>query len=142
MPGTLVVRLANRIDEIQRMHTALEEFSRIEEVSPEYTFWLELSLEELITNVILYAWDDGAKHEFEVRMRFDGKSIMVDIVDDGKPFDPTKENVDTGLDGDLQDMRIGGNGIAIVREKMDEMTYKYEDGKNHLTVIKHVDGAG
>ena len=61
--------------------------------------------------------------------------MVIQFLDHGKPFDPlAKEDADTSEEA-LMD-RIGGLGILLVKETMDEVSYSYEDGKNILTILK------
>ena len=49
---------------------------------------INLALDEVLTNVISYAYDDAGAHEIEVRLEVEGEDVVVEVTDDGRPFDP------------------------------------------------------
>ena len=67
----------------------------------------------------------------------DGEYLIFTISDSGIPFDPTKQKpADTTLSA--EERAIGGLGIHLVRQLMDEVTYSREENKNVLTLIKKI----
>ena len=96
---------------------------------------LRLAVEEAVVNVMSYAYPAGQKGEITVRASSDGRSLKIEIIDQGVPFDPTtKELSDTTLSA--EDRQIGGLGILLVRDLMDSINYEREEGKNILTLWK------
>ena len=103
---------------------------------------INLALEEAVTNVMLYAYP-GKSGQVLVecckgeRLKVKGERIVFTITDSGVPFDPTqKEEVDTTLSA--EEREIGGLGIHLVRQIMDEVRYARIDDKNVLTLIKRI----
>jgi sigma-B regulation protein RsbU (phosphoserine phosphatase) len=94
---------------------------------------MNLALEEAVTNVMLYAYPGGSGQvyvEFTPPMTFT-------ITDSGVPFDPTKkEEVDTTLSA--EERPIGGLGIHLVKQIMDEVIYERTEDKNVLTLVKNL----
>ena len=100
---------------------------------------INLALEEAVTNVMLYAYpgrNDGKVFvEFVEVNEPEGKKLIFTISDSGIPFDPTqKEEADITLS--VEERAIGGLGIHLVRQLMDEIVYEREDDKNILTLVK------
>ena len=100
---------------------------------------INLALEEAVTNVMLYAYpgrNDGKVFvEFVEVNEPEGKKLIFTISDSGIPFDPTqKEEADITLSA--EERAIGGLGIHLVRQLMDEIVYEREDDKNILTLVK------
>ena len=62
-------------------------------------------------------------------------AITIEVVDDGKPFDPLNDAPQPDLASDLEDRRVGGLGLHLVRTTMDDMSYRRDQGKNHLTLV-------
>ena len=54
---------------------------------------------------------------------------------DGRPFDPVNDAPEVDVESSVQDRLVGGLGLHIVRTTMDEMSYRREQGKNHLTLV-------
>lgn len=108
-------------------------------VPQELNMPVNLALEEIVSNVMLYAYpkDQSGKVFVEfVRTKTDqGEQLVFTVSDSGKPFDPTqKEDADISLSA--EEREIGGLGIHLVRQLMDEIRYVREEDKNILTLIK------
>ena len=102
---------------------------------------INLALEEAVSNVMLYAYPNTKSGivivEFARTTDDDGDHILFTISDSGIPFDPTQqEEADISLSA--EDRAIGGLGIHLVRKLMDRITYRREDEKNVLTLIKKI----
>ena len=98
---------------------------------------INLALEEAVTNVIMYAYPEGEEGELRLDAVIDDDSLKFILSDKGKEFDPTaKPEPDITLD--VEKRPVGGLGIHLVRKIMDSVSYKRKDGKNILTMIKHI----
>ena len=94
--------------------------------------------DDLLNNIISYAYDDSAAHEIEVRVRLRDGRLSVTVSDDGKPFNPlTRAAPDTSLP--LHDRKVGGLGIHLVRQLADEISYQRRTGRNEVTLSLLVD---
>jgi serine/threonine-protein kinase RsbW len=101
---------------------------------------VELSLEEVLVNVINYAYPNEEKGNIEVSCSWDSQQgLAIQIVDYGIAFDPLeKPDPDTGLS--LDEREIGGLGIFLTKKMMDKVTYERSQGKNIFTMIKQPSG--
>lgn len=91
---------------------------------------LMIALDEILSNVAKYG--EGT---INVAIEINGNRIDATIADDGPRFDPLALDApDTSLD--IDDRTIGGLGIHLVREMMDDVAYRYENGRNRLTFGK------
>ena len=117
-------------NDIQQIPT-LAEWLETLPVPAELNMPINLALEEAVTNVMLYAYPDGPGRvlvEFTPPMTFT-------ITDSGIPFDPTKKE-DADISLSAEERPIGGLGIFLVRQIMDEIRYERKDNKNILTLVK------
>jgi len=129
--------LQNRIDELPRLATWLDELGASRALPSEATRDLHLALEEWLTNVISYAYSDEKEHAIRLRLWHMPGQLRIEIADDGEPFDPTaRREPDTTLP--LEHRPIGGLGIHFVRKTMDGFSYRREDGHNIVTLTKHL----
>lgn len=128
----------NRMEEIQTIAAALEEFCEQQDFPPEALFHTQLSLEEIFTNVVSYAHDDDQEHEVEIIFSREGETITVEILDDGYPFDPLADAPELDVESSLEDRRIGGAGIMLAKQLMTELRYQRNSDRNHLTMIKKI----
>ncbi len=126
------IELHNEITQLAPMASWIEEVCGEFGASMALTMSINLALEEAVTNVIMYAYpDNGVSATFFVDFDLDGDVATWRIVDTGKPFDPTAKQ-DADLTLDVMDRPIGGLGIFMVKEIMDEVSYSRENGQNIL----------
>ena len=92
---------------------------------------LDLVVEEAAVNVISYAYPE-APGMLEVSCRVDGKEFVVELADEGEPFDLTAAPVpDTTLP--LEERSAGGLGLLLIRRSCDALSWRRESGRNILT---------
>ena len=133
---TLIV--PNRMEEIQTIAVALEEFFEQQSLPSEALFPTQLSLEEIFTNVASYAHDDDQEHEVEIIFSREDETITVEILDDGHPFNPLEDAPELDVESSLEDRGIGGAGIKLAKQLMTELRYQRNSARNHLTMIKKI----
>lgn len=98
---------------------------------PELEFKLRLCVEEVAENIASYAYPKGGWAE--VKTEIVGDELRITFRDAGVPFDPlAKPDPDVTLG--IQERSIGGLGIFICKQMMDDIRYKYEDGCNVLSM--------
>ena len=97
-------------------------------------FNLNLAIEELITNTISYGYQNKEEHKIEIFFALNNKVLNVIISDDAKAFNPLESDNSPNLNDSLEEKAIGGLGIFFVKNIMDSMSYKYEAGKNILSM--------
>ena len=97
---------------------------------------INLALEEAVSNVMLYAYPDSSGRVLVEAEKAD-KQITFTITDNGIPFDPTKQK-EADITLGIEERGIGGLGIHLVRNIMDDIRYERKDNKNILTLIKHL----
>ncbi len=106
--------------------------------SIEIVMSVELSVEEMFTNVASYAYRDGQGFvEISVEHLLDPERMIIIMADSGQRFDPL-EKTDPDTSDTLRNDVIGGLGIYVVKKQMDRVSYKYENGQNILTMEKLV----
>ncbi|MDA3797520.1 MAG: SpoIIE family protein phosphatase [Kiritimatiellae bacterium] len=133
-PSSTLV-LTNRREEFARMVTWLEDVAEDLKWDTSLLMQLNLVLEEWIVNVISYAFPDESVHEIEVRLWHKENNIKIEIIDDGIPFDPTKQDA-PDVDAPLEKREIGGLGIHFIKESTDDFTYERKDNHNIVTMHK------
>ncbi len=97
---------------------------------------LDIALEEMFVNVASYAYGDGRGNVVvKLEDTTEKPGIIVTLSDSGKPFDPLAKP-DPDVTAGVEERQIGGLGIYMVKKSMDEVKYKYEDGKNIFSMKK------
>ena len=129
--------IKNQISELERVNQFVEEIGEELGLDMELQMNLNLVMEEMVTNVIFYAYPEGKTADIELIAESDGKELTFVLSDQGKEFDPTlKEDADPNVNP--IDREIGGMGIYIVKNIMNEVTYQRLEGKNLLTMKKDI----
>jgi anti-sigma regulatory factor (Ser/Thr protein kinase) len=142
LPGSAVLEiiLQNRPEEKRRLLAALEDFVGAQQLPKPVFRAADLVLEEHLTNVMNYAYDDGREHEIQVRLEAGPAQLVIEVEDDGRAFDPTlAPAVDTSLP--LDQRPVGGLGIHFIRRCMDEVRYQRRANRNVLRMIKRLPAA-
>lgn len=126
------------IDELGAIQDAIGSISEQSDWPPELTFQIELILEELCINVINYGEVDGTRPiKVEIESRSD--LIKIEISDNGKAFDPTKDATTPNQLTSIEDSSVGGWGVHLAQTFSDEMRYERIDDTNCLTLVKRRD---
>jgi phosphoserine phosphatase RsbU/P len=129
--STVSVQLGNDLSEIQRLNQIVSEFAVQHHLAAELAFRVNLVLEEIVTNVISYGYDDRLEHEISVRLSWQDPRIELEVKDDGRPFNPLEApQPETGRP--LIEKPVGGWGIHLIRRMMDHLEYRREGDKNCL----------
>lgn len=134
----LIVR--NQLPELQRLSNWLYEWARQHKLANSIAQKLELCSSEVLTNVIGHAYEDTGEHLIALRLRRQNNLLNLEVEDDGKPFNPLEVPARAPVTS-LEDARIGGWGIPIVRRFSDAADYRRADGKNCLTLSFRCDDA-
>jgi anti-sigma regulatory factor (Ser/Thr protein kinase) len=98
---------------------------------------IRLVVEELVINIVNYAYPDGNNDYLDVETDLTEDQITIRFRDSGVPFNPLEQE-SPDMSQPLRQRQIGGLGIFLVSKKMDHMTYERTDGENVLTVRKYI----
>ena len=135
MEKKLVIK--NDISEINKLAVFIEELSEELVLNPELKFNLNLVLEEAVSNVIFYAYGEEKQKEISLMAKMSENNLIFVLTDSGKEFDPTKVP-DADITLSAEEREIGGLGIFLIRQIMNLVEYQRIDGKNVLTMGKHL----
>ena len=139
MPIQANITLKNQLSELDTLATAIEAFAQRANLTTKIQFNLNLALDELVTNIIHYAYNDTKFHPIEIALSYDDYLLNIRVTDDGKPFDPTQTDAPE-FTKDLEQREVGGLGIHFVSKLMDKMTYQRINEQNQLTLEKQLHG--
>ena len=138
---TIIVRrfsLRNDRTEIPRLAREIEAFAEAGGIDPADVGHLQLALEEAITNTMDYGLPVGGVYEIDVRATVEDGLVEVAVEDDGVAYDPMVETPEFDPDQSMEERRIGGIGVHLVRTLMDEVNYLRVGDRNRLTVRKRI----
>ena len=126
---TPALMMRNDIEQIPTLSEWIEGLG----IPDELSMPINLALEEIVSNVMLYAYPHSSGR---VLVEYTAPLIFT-ITDSGIPFDPTKQK-EADITLSAEEREIGGLGIHLVRQIMDEVIYERVEDKNVLTLIKHI----
>lgn len=99
---------------------------------------IDVAIDEIFGNICHYAYSSGiGEATVQVETEDNPAAVIITFTDSGVMFNPLeKEDPNTALS--LEEKQIGGLGIFIVKKTMDEVSYKYEDGQNKMSIKKYL----
>ena len=133
--GTLELSLVNDLREIGAAAEKIDAYCEARGLPTQVAYAVNLSIDEILTNTISYGYDDDGEHRIDLTFRVDGETLVVVIEDDGRPFDSSMERV-PDVDATLEERALGGLGLFLVQQMMDEMAYDRRDDRNVITLRK------
>ncbi len=130
-------RLANDIARLADLAERVEAFGAEQRLPANVVNAVNVVVDEAVSNAINHGYDAGAHGEIVVRVCRGADGVLVEIEDDGRPFDPLQAPP-PDLTLPLEQRPIGGLGIHLIRNLMDEVTYARVGGRNVLKMVKHL----
>jgi anti-sigma regulatory factor (Ser/Thr protein kinase) len=133
----LELTLHNRASEIPLAHQALDEFAAKHGLPAAGLAKLHVAIEEHLINVISYGYTAGQKGTIRAQFALVPSGIRVQFEDDADPFNPLElPKVDTSVPLDRKP--IGGLGVHMLRNAVDELTYTRAGDRNIVTMFTHL----
>lgn len=136
--GSLSFELRNSLSELATLCERMEGVGQSLGLSRRCLFEVNLALDELFTNIISYGFQDQSEHLIRVQLSADRDVLTVVIEDDGVAFNPL-ERIPPDLPCTLDECKVGGLGIHLVRNLMDAVAYERRGGTNVLTLKKTIE---
>jgi serine/threonine-protein kinase RsbW len=134
MDQSFEMTIGSDIEEIPAVSARFEGAMKEHGFYPEEILDTQLAVEEVITNIILHGYEETGG-EIQISCTITSQRIGIRVTDSAPPFDPLSIP-EPDLEENMEDRKIGGLGVYLLRQVMDEISYRYEDGKNILTMVK------
>ncbi len=130
-----MVTLGSDLAEVPRLMAAVEAFCSDHDLGADIAMEIELVLEEAVTNSMRHGFMDGGEHSVTVLMSCMDAELTLEVTDDGIPFNPL-QRAPVDVDAPLEERSVGGLGIHLIRNLMDEVEYARVGERNRLRMIK------
>lgn len=137
MKTKLTLRIKNGLSEIGAVAESVNEFIKKLQLPVKIGNSIDLALDEILNNIILYGYEDKDQHFIDIHISLEVDHIVLEIKDDGKEFNPLnipEPDTKSGMD----ERPVGGLGLHLIRNMMDEIHYTYENNKNCLILKKKI----
>jgi anti-sigma regulatory factor (Ser/Thr protein kinase) len=131
--ATLALQLPNDAAALEPARRALLEFLAPHAPSVQAVYTLELVLEEVLTNQIKYANADAAGPQNSLTVTLEPGVALLQFEDSGVAFDPLQAS-DPKLPSSIDEARVGGLGLMLVRHFAKSAHYERVDGRNRLCI--------
>ncbi|RPH67827.1 MAG: ATP-binding protein [Burkholderiales bacterium] len=140
--GRLEIVIADRLDEIGRVASALDEFAARFALPADAVIDMQVALDEVLANVVSYAYPEGqgGAHRIRIVLAAHPDALEAEVTDDGAPFDPAIAGAPE-RDAPLEHRRIGGLGLHFVRNLMSEVKYQRIGSHNRLVLRRRLRGS-
>lgn len=138
MAESFRIEVRNRREALAPAMEAAEVWLEGWQAPPKVVYFVALAMEEIVTNCIHYGYGDEQEHTIVITLTVAEETLAVEIVDDGRPFDPLAAP-EPDLSLQIQDRKIGGLGIHLLRNLADHMGYERLDGTNRITLEKKLE---
>jgi anti-sigma regulatory factor (Ser/Thr protein kinase) len=140
--GIKVLEFASVLGQRQPLFDAVESFCRQAGGDSRSLGRIRLVLDELFTNIVSYAHDDGGHHRVTVELaEVRPGTVSICLIDDGRPFDPL-DRPPVAIDAPIEQRQVGGLGVHLVKTFMDACEYRREGDTNRLTLTKTFEPPG
>ena len=134
------VTVKNRIEDLLRVNSLFESFATQHDINGRLRYHLLVSIEEILTNIIKYGFDEEGVHPIHITFRRVEEQIEMEFEDRGREFNPL-EIGEPDLDSPIEDRQLGGLGIHLVKKMVDEAKYRREGDRNILLLRKDKNSA-
>jgi anti-sigma regulatory factor (Ser/Thr protein kinase) len=126
-------RFHNRLDDLSRVTEEAVRFIEERGVGDRAVYIANLTIEEMVTNILKYGYDDTVVHEILLRLEIHPEALLLVLEDDGHEFNPVKAP-EPDLNRPAEDRVPGGLGIHLIRKSVEQMDYERCGERNRLTV--------
>ena len=126
--------IGNDLKQLMAFLAGISEADWYMQLAPDKRYVLDLALEEMVSNIIKYGFDDSKHHDIQIEIEVLPDGAEVELRDDGHEFNPlceTGSNMDTCLDERV----IGGVGIHLTKSMSRQMKYRRENNYNVLNIL-------
>jgi len=134
MSGSFSKNIKNDLSELTALVIDVHAFLDPFELPPKSVYALDLGLEEMLTNIVKYGYDDKKEHLITVAINTDNRTLVLTLTDDGHEFDPLSA-IKPDTEKSVPERPVGGVGIHLTRSMVDDMRYRRENNKNILEMI-------
>ena len=123
----------NELEELNKLYQITTQFITKNKLSTQLGININLVLEETVSNIIFYAYQDHDLHKIFVQYQLKDASLYLTIEDDGIAFNPLEKPV-LDIPDSIEDIQIGGLGLHLIKKLADSLDYQRQDSKNILSL--------
>ncbi len=131
------VSIVNTLENIEKVVEHFDGFCETNSIPMPVNQKINLSLDDLVNNIISYGYKDELEHIIDIRFKLFENRLMVIVEDDGIPFNPfDSDGADITLS--IDDREIGGLGIHLIKKLMSSCDYQRKANKNVVVLTMNL----
>lgn len=134
---SISLKIKNNFSELARLNIVFEKFVQKHQLTSAVNNAISLALDEILNNTITYGYGDKESHEISIKITLFDYKIRLYIEDDALHFNPL-EAKESDTTSQLENRPVGGLGIHLIKGLLDNIYYRYKNGKNCLTLEKNL----
>jgi anti-sigma regulatory factor (Ser/Thr protein kinase) len=131
MKNQYTTLIRNNANDLIKSSKEVNKFLESQLVSSKIVYKVNLVLEEILTNIIKYAFDDEGEHDIRVLLVLEDTGLIIEFVDDGQEFNPLSVPPPRMKESILESTE-GGLGLHLVRQAVESIEYHRDKGRNVL----------
>ena len=129
------LKIKNETSELAELYAKVSEFLEAHSTPYRSGYTVNLALEELVVNIIRYAYMDLDEHLIDIDLSIIDQQLVLVLEDDGRPFDPQEGNIrEMEYTEDAEELEVGGLGLVLVLDMVDMLKYARVKDKNRTEV--------
>ena len=127
-------RFRREVVSLENIFAFVGEFAVTNNIDEATVFTINFVVEEIFTNMVKY--NSGSSSDILVDLEREGRTLTICLTDfDAEPFDLTK-SAEVDIHQALQERKVGGLGIHLLRKMVDSVDYEYKDRTSKVTLKK------
>lgn len=131
-----IINIKSRLSGVEIMNVQLAKMCNEWEISEDVAFSMNLALEEIVTNIINHGYEGREEYSITIRFTLEKDNLRIQIKDGAPEFNPLDLPEPEDLNKPLEERKIGGLGIHLVKKFTDNFSYRRSNNKNVITLIK------
>jgi len=132
------IAIKNKISELERINNKIERISDEWEISEHLSFNINLVIEEIFSNIVFYGYRDKNEHKINITFTSNKDHLKIKIEDDAQEFNPLFIPTHRCKYNSPDDAEVGGLGIHLVKNIMDDLKYSRKHDRNILIMKKKI----
>ena len=129
------------VDSLDSLREYIGELAKKAGLAKKPTYSLKLAIDEIATNIILYGYQNaGLEADFVMLSEITNEELIIILEDVAAPFDPLAKELPNAEDltKSLEERNIGGLGIFLTINGVDDFSYEYANGKNRNKFVMKI----
>lgn len=134
----LEIRIKPQHEELPSLAQQVEDWCSEQELDVDDTYAVMLAVEELSSNTVAHAPSTDDDAFIRVRIEIKSGVIYIQYADNAPAFNPL-ESEDPDRGASLEDWKVGGLGLFLLKKMLDSMDYEYKDQTNIISMTKKME---